>query len=284
MRDELFYMGQEIISHKSEIAQGVIHYQEQRYADQLKLSGVKVEQITEWRMQLIEMLGQSLFEDKAVSFDKVTEWTGRVGKVALEKGIPLNESLKTLSAFRTAIWDIFSEQLRDQQISASLMLQVNSEINPILDEIAYLLNEVFRTQQKDQLALIHTAMDELSAPIVPIADKVAILPLIGEIDTHRASSVMETALKKSSELQLEYLFIDISGVAIMDTMVSHNLYQITNALKMMGVQSVLTGIRPEVAHTLGNLGITFEDLKTSSSLKKALEDIGFNQYEVVLPV
>ena len=284
MRDELFYMGQEIISHKSEIAQGVIHYQEQRYSDQLKLSGVKMEQITEWRMQLIEMLGQSLFEDKAVSLDKVTEWTGRVGKVALEKGIPLNESLKTLSAFRTAIWDIFSEKLRDQQISASLMLQVNSEINPILDEIAYLLNEVFRTQQKDQLALIHTAMDELSAPIVPIADKVAILPLIGEIDTHRASSVMETALKKSSELQLEYLFIDISGVAIMDTMVSHNIYQIINALKMMGVQSVLTGIRPEVAHTLGNLGITFEDLKTSASLKKALEDIGFNQYEVVLPV
>lgn len=284
MRDELFYIGQEIISHKSEIAQGVIHYQEQRYSDQLKLSGVKMEQITEWRMQLIEMLGQSLFEEKAVSLDKVTEWTGRVGKVALEKGIPLNESLKTLSAFRTAIWDIFSEKLRDQQISASLMLQVNSEINPILDEIAYLLNEVFRTQQKDQLALIHTAMDELSAPIVPIADKVAILPLIGEIDTHRASSVMETALKKSSELQLEYLFIDISGVAIMDTMVSHNIYQIINALKMMGVQSVLTGIRPEVAHTLGNLGITFEDLKTSASLKKALEDIGFNQYEVVLPV
>ncbi|MDX8343696.1 STAS domain-containing protein [Rossellomorea sp. YZS02] len=284
MRDELFYMGQEIISHKSEIAQGVIHYQEQRYSDQLKLSGVKMEQITEWRMQLIEMLGQSLFEDKAVSLDKVTEWTGRVGKVALEKGIPLNESLKTLSAFRTAIWDIFSEQLRDQRISASFMLQVNSEINPILDEIVYLLNEVFRTQQKDQLALIHTAMDELSAPIVPIADKVAILPLIGEIDTHRASSVMETALKKSSELQLEYLFIDISGVAIMDTMVSHNIYQIINALKMMGVQSVLTGIRPEVAHTLGNLGITFEDLKTSASLKKALEDIGFNQYEVVLPV
>ncbi|MBW3113098.1 STAS domain-containing protein [Bacillus sp. MCCB 382] len=284
MRDELFYMGQEIISHKSEIAQGVIHYQEQRYSDQLKLSGVKMEQITEWRMQLIEMLGQSLFEDKAVSLDKVTEWTGRVGKVALEKGIPLNESLKTLSAFRTAIWDIFSEQLRDQRISASFMLQVNSEINPILDEIVYLLNEVFRTQQKDQLALIHTAMDELSAPIVPIADKVAILPLIGEIDTHRASSVMETALKKSSELQLKYLFIDISGVAIMDTMVSHNIYQIINALKMMGVQSVLTGIRPEVAHTLGNLGITFEDLKTSASLKKALEDIGFNQYEVVLPV
>ncbi|MBN8193035.1 STAS domain-containing protein [Bacillus sp. NTK074B] len=284
MREELFYIGQEIVSHKSEIAQGVIHYQEQRYSDQIKLSGVKMEQITEWRMQLIEMLGQSLFEDKAESLDKVKEWTGRVGKVALEKGLSLNESLKTLSAFRTAIWDIFSEQLLDHQISAALMLQVNSEINPILDEIAYLLNEVCRTQQKDQLALIHTAMDELSAPIVPIADKVAILPLIGEIDTHRASSVMETALKKSSELKLDYLFIDISGVAIMDTMVSHNIYQIINALKMMGVQSVLTGIRPEVAQTLGNLGITFEDLKTSASLKKALEDIGFNQYEVVLPL
>ncbi|MEI2663395.1 STAS domain-containing protein [Rossellomorea sp. LJF3] len=277
-------MGKQIVSHKSEIAQGVIRYQEQKFSDQLTLSGLKMEQVTEWRMQLIEMLGQSLYEDKIESSRKVKEWTGKVGKVALENGLPLNESLKTLSGFRTAIWDIFMEQLNDEQISASLMLHVNKEINPILDEIAYQLNEVFRTQQKDQLALIHTAMDELSAPVVPIAEKIAILPLIGEIDTHRASAIMETALKKSSDLQLDYLFIDISGVAIMDTMVSHNIYQIINALKMMGVQSVLTGIRPEVAHTLGSLGITFEDLKTSASLKKALEDIGFTQYEVVLSV
>lgn len=284
MRDELLYLGKQIVSHKSEIAQGVIRYQEQKFSDQLTLSVLKMEQITEWRMQLIEMLGQSLYEDKVESSRKVKEWTGKVGEVAIENGMALNESLKTLSGFRTAIWDIFMEQLNDDQISASLMLQVNKEINPILDEIAYQLNEVFRTQEKDQIALIHTAMDELSAPVVPIAEKIAILPLIGEIDTHRASAIMETALKKSSDLQLDYLFIDISGVAIMDTMVSHNIYQIINALKMMGVQSVLTGIRPEVAHTLGNLGITFEDLKTSSSLKKALEDIGFTQYEAVLSV
>lgn len=284
MRDELLYLGKQIVSHKSEIAQGVIRYQEQKLSDQLTLSVLKMEQVTEWRMQLIEMLGQSLYEDKVESSRKVKEWTGEVGEVAIENGMALNESLKTLSGFRTAIWDIFMEQLNDDQISASLMLQVNKEINPILDEIAYQLNEVFRTQEKDQIALIHTAMDELSAPVVPIAEKIAILPLIGEIDTHRASAIMETALKKSSDLQLDYLFIDISGVAIMDTMVSHNIYQIINALKMMGVQSVLTGIRPEVAHTLGNLGITFEDLKTSSSLKKALEDIGFTQYEAVLSV
>ncbi|PFG06119.1 STAS domain-containing protein [Bacillus sp. es.034] len=284
MRDELLYLGKQIVSHKSEIAQGVIHYQEQKFSDPLMLSVLKMEQVTEWRMQLIEMLGQSLYEDKVESSRKVKEWTGKVGKAALENGMPLNESLKTLSGFRTAIWDIFMEQLNDDQISASLMLQVNKEINPILDEIAYQLNEVFRTQEKDQIALIHTVMDELSAPVVPIAEKIAILPLIGEIDTLRASAIMETALKKSSDLQLDYLFIDISGVAIMDTMVSHNIYQIISALKMMGVQSVLTGIRPEVAHTLGNLGITFEDLKTSSSLKKALEDIGFTQYEAVLSV
>jgi rsbT co-antagonist protein RsbR len=284
MRDELAYLGQEIVSHKSDIAQGVIEYQEKRYSEQLKFSGVKMEQVTEWRIELIQMLGESLQEEQKDSLIKISEWTQKVGKIAFEKGIPLNESLKTLSAFRTAIWDIFTKQISDNQIAASLMLQVNKKINPLLDEIAYLFNELFVKQQKDQLALIHTAMDELSAPIVPIADKIAILPLIGEIDTHRASSVMETALKKSSELELDYLFIDISGVAIMDTMVSHNIYQIINALKMMGVQSVLTGIRPEVAHTLGSLGITFDDLKTSSSLKQALEDIGFTQYEVVLPL
>lgn len=284
MRDELLYLGQEIVSHKSEIAKGVIDYQEQRYSEQLKFSGVKMEKITEWRIELIQILGESLFEDQKDSLIKIKEWTQSVGEIAIEKGISLNESLKTLSTFRTVIWDFFNDQIIDKHISASTMLQSNKKINPLLDEIAYLFNELYIKQQNDQLALVHTAMDELSAPIVPIADKIAILPLIGEIDTHRSSSVMEKALKKSSELQLDYLFIDISGVAFMDTMISHNIYQIVNALKMMGVQSVLTGIRPEVANTLGNLGITFDDLKTSSSLKKALEDIGFNQYDVVLPL
>ncbi|WRP04850.1 STAS domain-containing protein [Rossellomorea aquimaris] len=283
MRDELLYLGQEIVSHKAEIAKCVIDYQEQRYSEQLKFSGLQMEKITEWRIELIQILGESLYEEQKDSHIKIKEWTQKVGEIAIEKGISLNESLKTLSTIRTAIWDFFNEQI-DKQISASIMLQANKKINPLLDEIAYLFNELFIKQQNDQLALVHTAMDELSAPIVPIADKIAILPLVGEINTQRSSSVMETALKKSSELQLDYLFIDISGVAIMDTMISHNIYQIVNALKMMGVQSVLTGIRPEVAHTLGNLGITFDDLKTSSSLKQALEDIGFNQYEVVLPL
>ncbi|MFI8577529.1 STAS domain-containing protein [Rossellomorea aquimaris] len=283
MRDELLYLGQEIVSHKSEIAKCVIDYQEQRYSEQLKFSGLQMEKITEWRIELIQILGESLYEDQKDSLIKIKEWSQKVGEIAIERGISLNDSLKTLSTFRTAIWDFFNEQI-DKQISAYIMLKSNKKINPLLDEIAYLFNELFIKQQNDQLALVHTAMDELSAPIVPIADKIAILPLVGEINTHRSSSVMETALKKSSELQLDYLFIDISGVAIMDTMISHNIYQIVNALKMMGVQSVLTGIRPEVAHTLGNLGITFDDLKTSSSLKKALEDIGFNQYDVVLPL
>ncbi|MHA7139208.1 STAS domain-containing protein [Rossellomorea arthrocnemi] len=283
MRDELLYLGQEIVSHKSEIAKCVIDYQEQRYSEQLKFSGLQMEKITEWRIELIQILGESLYEDQKDSLIKIKEWSQKVGEIAIERGISLNDSLKTLSTFRTAIWDFFNEQI-DKQISAYIMLKSNKKINPLLDEIAYLFNELFIKQQNDQLALVHTAMDELSAPIVPIADKIAILPLVGEINTHRSSSVMETALKKSSELQLDYLFIDISGVAIMDTMISHNIYQIVNALKMMGVQSVLTGIRPEVAHTLGNLGITFDDLKTSSSLKQALEDIGFNQYDVVLPL
>ncbi|RBP01140.1 STAS domain-containing protein [Rossellomorea aquimaris] len=283
MRDELLYLGQEIVSHKSEIAKYIIDYQEQRYSEQLKFSGLQMEKITEWRIELIHILGESLYEDQRDSLIKIKEWSQKVGEIAIQRGISLNDSLKTLSTFRTAIWDFFNEQI-DNQISASIMLQSNKKINPLLDEIAYLFNELFIKQQNDQLALVHTAMDELSAPIVPIADKIAILPLVGEINTHRSSSVMETALKKSSELQLDYLFIDISGVAIMDTMISHNIYQIVNALKMMGVQSVLTGIRPEVAHTLGNLGITFDDLKTSSSLKQALEDIGFNQNDLAIPL
>ncbi|WP_064093207.1 STAS domain-containing protein [Rossellomorea aquimaris] len=284
MRDELIYIGEQIVKHKSDIAQKLVQYQESDYVSKLNFSNVKSEQILEWRLELIHMIGTTLDENKANNLNNIRIWAERVGGIALENGIPLNDSMKTLSAFRTAIWDIFIEEINNQKISSATMFLANKKINPLLDEIGNVFNELFVKQQKDQLALVHSAMDQLSAPIVPIAEKVAVLPLIGEIDTHRASSIMETVLKRSGDFQLDYLFIDISGVAIMDTMVSHNIYQIIQALKMMGVTSVLTGIRPEVAHTLGNLGITFEDLKTSSSLKQALEDFGFNQYKVEIPI
>nr|WP_249023502.1 STAS domain-containing protein [Planococcus salinarum] len=84
---------------------------------------------------------------------------------------------------------------------------------------------------------------------------------------------METALEQSIKQQLDTLYIDLSAVAIIDTMVAQQIFQVMTSLKIIGVQSVLSGIRPEIAQTAITLGIDFKDIKVHANLMRALEKL-----------
>jgi rsbT co-antagonist protein RsbR len=114
---------------------------------------------------------------------------------------------------------------------------------------------------------------ELSVPVVPLAKEIAVLPLIGNIDTERANYLMEETLKSANRLQLQRLIVDLSGVYIIDTMVADQIFKVIDSLRFLGVETILTGIRPEVAQTIVSIGIDFSSLTIKSSLQKAIEDL-----------
>ncbi|WP_054637637.1 STAS domain-containing protein [Thalassobacillus sp. C254] len=91
---------------------------------------------------------------------------------------------------------------------------------------------------------------ELSVPIVPITKDVAILPLVGTLDTYRTQELMEKTLKSGSDLGLTYLVIDLSGVHMIDTAVAQNLFQLREALQLLGITGIMAGVRPELAQTM----------------------------------
>ncbi|MGR3764148.1 STAS domain-containing protein [Rossellomorea sp. NS-SX7] len=111
---------------------------------------------------------------------------------------------------------------------------------------------------------------ELSSPIILIDEKTGVLPLIGDIDTGRAKYILENTLAECAEKNVEHLFIDLSGVIMVDTMVAHQLFQIIDSLGLIGVKCTLSGIRPEIAQTAVQLGIAFDNISTTSTLAKAL--------------
>ncbi|MCA1054250.1 STAS domain-containing protein [Rossellomorea aquimaris] len=112
---------------------------------------------------------------------------------------------------------------------------------------------------------------ELSSPIILIDDKTGVLPLIGDIDTGRAKYILENSLAQCAEKNLEHLFIDLSGVIMVDTMVAHQIFQIIDSLGLIGVKCTLSGIRPEIAQTSVQLGISFENISITSTLANALK-------------
>jgi len=125
--------------------------------------------------------------------------------------------------------------------------------------------------QHEIIAAQRSVIHELSTPIIPISDKILVLPLVGAIDSARARQIIESMLGAISKIQAAVLIIDITGVAVVDTGVAHYLLQAARAAQLLGALVMLVGISPEVAQTVVQLGVDLSSLPTYSSLQVGLE-------------
>ena len=82
--------------------------------------------------------------------------------------------------------------------------------------------------------------------------------------------ILENTLHQCSEKRITQLYIDLSGVAMVDTMVAQQLFTLIESLGMLGVKATLSGIRPEIAQTAVQLGLSFSNLSIRSSLAEAI--------------
>jgi anti-anti-sigma regulatory factor len=124
------------------------------------------------------------------------------------------------------------------------------------------LEETIRAQQ--------ATLAELSTPLIPISDQVMVMPLIGSVDSRRAQQVIDTLLQGISTSGAQVAILDITGVPVVDTQVANALIRAAQAVKLLGAQVVLTGIRPEVAQTLVGLGTDLSGVTTRSSLQSGI--------------
>jgi rsbT co-antagonist protein RsbR len=100
---------------------------------------------------------------------------------------------------------------------------------------------------------------------------VLVLPLIGAIDARRATRIIEALLDGIDDHNAHVVIIDITGVPSVDTQVAHSLMQAARAARLLGTQTVLTGIRPEVAGIIVTLGVSLSNLVTRSNLQAGIE-------------
>jgi rsbT co-antagonist protein RsbR len=134
------------------------------------------------------------------------------------------------------------------------------------------ITERKRTElDRDQMILIQqSALRELSTPLIPLADNVVVMPIIGTINTERAQQIMETLLEGIAANQADVALLDISGVRVVDTQVADALMRVAQAAKLLGTQIVITGIRAEVAQTIVHLGTDMARIITRSNLRDGL--------------
>jgi rsbT co-antagonist protein RsbR len=123
--------------------------------------------------------------------------------------------------------------------------------------------------QEDIIQLQETALAELSTPIIPVTEDILVMPLVGSLDSRRASDMLERMLQRVSQHRAKTIIIDITGVPIVDTQVAGIFMTAAQAVRLLGVDVVMTGIRPEVAQTLVTLGFNL-NIPTYSDLQSAI--------------
>jgi rsbT co-antagonist protein RsbR len=129
----------------------------------------------------------------------------------------------------------------------------------------------YASSWQETVSLQKMALQELSAPLIPIFDNITVMPLIGTIDTERAKYIMENLLQGVVKHRAQVVLIDITGVPVVDTMVAHHIIQASEAVRLVGAKCLIVGIRPEIAQTIVNLGINLNQVITKSSLQKGVE-------------
>lgn len=111
---------------------------------------------------------------------------------------------------------------------------------------------------------------ELSTPLLAISETTVVMPLVGAIDTRRIQQIMETLLNGVAGSRASTVILDITGVPVVDTQVANALIQSAQAVKLLGAEAVLTGLRPEVAQTLVQLGVSLSGVVTRGTLRDGI--------------
>jgi rsbT co-antagonist protein RsbR len=115
------------------------------------------------------------------------------------------------------------------------------------------------------------ALRELSTPVIRVYDRILLLPLVGAIDSLRAQQIMDTVLLRIVEEKAKAIIIDIAGVPVVDTKVADNLVKTTASVRLLGAQTILTGISAQVARTIVQLGVDVSTMHTRSRLQDGIE-------------
>lgn len=184
-------------------------------------------------------------------------------------GWPLSYLTVGLQAFRRVTIDLIlsrSEKV-DTEYFSKVLDAVDQWVDPIINQ---LVNE-YSGSWEHIVSLQRVALQELSAPLIPVMDNITIMPLVGTIDTERAKLIMENLLDGVIKHNAEVVLMDITGVPVVDTMVAHHIIQAAEAVRLIGSTCILVGIRPEIAQTIVNLGIDLGKFPTKSSLRKGFQ-------------
>ena len=230
---------------------------------------------------LTEMTEAEIFAEATSVFDNYIE--------ALETG-----TLEALEAYSRSLSErIIPRGVETHEVVGIVLLLrdvlarslINSDhgsferLNAILDAYEPAANRIvitvavgFVQERERTIREQQEAIRELSTPVLQVRDRLLILPIIGVIDPHRARQLTEQLLRGIRANRAKVVVIDLTGVAAMDSNVANHLVLTVEASRLLGAKVIVTGLSPEIAQTLVNIGVDLTKMTTVGDLQGGIEE------------
>jgi rsbT co-antagonist protein RsbR len=199
--------------------------------------------------------------------EKFLEHRRTVGEVHARIGLPL--SVYFMSVNKTLV--LFTEKLYDQSLPVKEYLATVQAITKMIHFDTALVVETYSRMTNQKISRQSQALMEMSTPVTAIWQDILMLPIVGIIDSKRSQDIMDAVLSKIGETRSKVIIMDISGVGVVDTAVANHLIKITKATKLMGCECTISGVSPAIAQTIVELGINVGEVRTTATLRDALE-------------
>jgi len=220
-----------------------------------------------------EHLIHVFMENEETFFNGFEVWVNEIASDSAHQSTPVHiilaEFFKVQEQYLHIIEDFSNEnqgKYKKEEIYAWNYIILKA-FGKVMTRFVEVHDNIATSRLKSQQKLIN----ELSAPVIKLHQGIGLLPLIGEIDTTRARYLLENTLVECGKKNIVHLFIDISGVEDIDTMAAMQIFRLIDALKIVGVKTTLSGVRPEIALTAVNLGVDFKGIHITGNLSQALQ-------------
>lgn len=147
------------------------------------------------------------------------------------------------------------------------------EERELIEGISVLLAKTAERQKAEQFVREQQQMiRELSTPVMPVSDRLLVLPIIGTIDSRRARQLTMELLRSIREHRAKVAVLDITGVATVDSAVANHIIQTVQAARLLGAIVIVTGLSPQNSQTLAGLGLDLSRVKTAGDLRSGIEE------------
>ena len=166
---------------------------------------------------------------------------------------------------------LFMDEIQNCGLAKNQVQPATRAFTKLLMLDTYVTSDQIAQFAKRRVTESGKAMLAMSTPVTSIWDGILLLPLVGVVDSQRTQDIMEKTLSRIAESRARVFVMDISGVVTVDTQVANNFIRITQATKLMGCDCIISGISPSVARTLVELGANVGEVRTTATLRDALQ-------------